>query len=161
MAIDDLQWGDVDSAVLLFELLRPPDPPVLLFLGTYRAEDRSGSPFLSTFFEFVMPAGTRGKGGDGTQEPALDCRELEVEPLSDSEARELVMATMGPTSAASPADEGRLADVIVREAGGNPFFVTELVRFAQAGEFGAPPRRPSRRLARVHGARWIDQAVRG
>jgi serine/threonine protein kinase/tetratricopeptide (TPR) repeat protein len=135
VAIDDLQWGDVDSALLLIELLRPPDPPILLFLGTYRAEDRAGSPFLSEFFQFVRPDEVQTAGRDRPQTLAFDCREMEVEPLTDHEARELVMALIGPISASVPAEGESLADVIVREAGGNPFFVSELVRFAQAREF--------------------------
>jgi eukaryotic-like serine/threonine-protein kinase len=71
LALDDLQWADLDSALLLKTLLRPPDSPRLLLLGCYRTEDASRSPFLP---EFVNPA---------------DQRTVRLQALTEPEALEL------------------------------------------------------------------------
>jgi eukaryotic-like serine/threonine-protein kinase len=121
--IDDLQWGDADSTALLADLLRPPDPPLLLLLVAYRSEDVAANPGLRAL------AAIERDGGD-----ALDHRELSVEALAPDEARRLAESLLEPSDPAR--DE--LAAIVARESGGNPFFVAELVRHVQAG-IGAEP----------------------
>jgi serine/threonine protein kinase len=113
--IDDLQWGDVDSATLLEDLLRPPDPPTLLLIGCYRSEEAESSPLLKN----ILPKRLRA---------TMEMRDIVLGELSPSEASALALALVG---AETPASRAR-ADVISRESGGNPYFIEELVHFSPA-----------------------------
>ncbi|HEY8377125.1 MAG TPA: hypothetical protein VIK91_11580, partial [Nannocystis sp.] len=104
--IDDLQWGDRDSAALLADLLRPPDAPALLLIASYRSEAHTGA-VLKTLREAA-----RGE---------LDMRELHIGPLSERDAEDLAQALLPPALRAR-------ARQVAREAQGNPLFVSELVR---------------------------------
>ena len=122
LAIDDLQWGDADSLAALAEVVRPPDPPVLLLLGCYRSEDAATNSSLRAMLapsEAIPPAPER--------------REVAVEPLAHDESRDLALALLGR---ADPVTRSQ-AEAIARESGGNPLFVAELVR-AVRGETGGP-----------------------
>jgi eukaryotic-like serine/threonine-protein kinase len=138
LAIDDLQWGDVDSATLIAEILRPPDAPVLLFLGAYRSEDRTTSAFLNAIFA-LQASQIAGRHDAGPGEPALasklNVRELSVEPLESSETRTLAKTLLGQTALGSVCDA--LVEAIACESAGNPFFVAELVRHAQSEDLAA------------------------
>jgi eukaryotic-like serine/threonine-protein kinase len=112
LVIDDLQWGDVDSAELLDEVLRPPDAPPLLFIAAYRPDAAAGSPFVRAFRERV---------------PA---RDLILGPLTPEESRQVALQLLGD----SVRDPGEVASIIAEESGGSPLFISELVRaFTMAG----------------------------
>ncbi len=112
--IDDVQWGDTDSAALLVELMRPPSSPPLLLLTTHRTEEEDTSAFLAD-------VRTRWPE-DG------EVRELPVAPLSLDDARNLALALLGSDDVSAQ----QSADDIARESGGSPFLVEELARGASA-----------------------------
>ncbi len=110
--VDDLQWGDADSASLLAELLRPPDAPHFLFLGCYREEDSGKIPFLEAMERLARTT----EGGEQ--------RELHVGPLTEQEVVDIVLEFVGSDNA----EPRTCAQAIAQESGGNPFFVHELTR---------------------------------
>ncbi len=125
--IDDLQWGDSDSADLLSELLRPPDPPPLLIVGCYRSEEQE-SPLLDKLLRSEL-----------IRESAV-LRQLAVEELPGEKAVELALLLLGERSESCRL----LARTIAQESRGSPYFVAELVRYARShggvGETPAGPR---------------------
>ena len=109
--VDDVQWGDIDSAALLHEVMRPPEAPPILLVMTYRAEEASTSPFLTEMNE-------RWPG-------AADLRDVAVGPLDQADVQLLALARM---SGSPGEDAEQLARAVAREAKGSPFLVEELVR---------------------------------
>jgi serine/threonine protein kinase len=112
LVLDDFHWADTDSSALLVQLLdHVAGPPLLLVVG-YRDPPDPG------------PALARLQALEGTPRVAL--RELELGPLSEAEAHELVLPML--------AGDAVEADTIVRAAGGNPVYLRELARGRPEGE---------------------------
>jgi serine/threonine protein kinase len=123
--IDDLQWGDADSAALLSAILRPPDPPPLLLIGCTRNE--SGGAEESASF---LPARVSPLEDDPLSSP----EELFLDQLTPAEAEELARGLLGGGRSASEA-----ARAIAIESRGNPLFLDELVH----ASFDEGPGRPA------------------
>jgi serine/threonine protein kinase len=111
VCVDDFQWADVDSARLVTELMRPPDPPPMLLIITFRDEvaEREALQLLTA------PAAIEGR----------DVRDISVEPLSNDEARELAVALLHERDPSRSEDDS--ADIYARRAQGNPFYIGQMV----------------------------------
>lgn len=118
LVIDDLQWGDVDSANLLNELLEPPDPPLLLLIGAYRSEDADRSACLETLRHTA-----EGKEG------AVSRTRISLAPLNRDECVELAVVLLGRDDEAALLQAGQ----IVSESQGSPYFVCELAQHLREG----------------------------
>jgi hypothetical protein len=107
IAIDDLQWADADSFLLLRELLRQADAPHILVLATARPIDAPDTLPIDTIVERLAD---------------IDVVRTSLGPLSDDESRALA-ERLAPRVAAN-LDVARIA----REAGGHPMFLAEILR---------------------------------
>ncbi len=140
MLIDDLQWADADSLLLLREVMRPPSASMLL-LATVRTEreaaraKRDGPP--ASLPQSRLNVGSSTMPGD--------VRIVHLEPLDETESRALADALMERAHASGNVPEST-ADAIVREAAGHPLFIDELVRHAWTGR--------ARKAIRLEDALW-------
>ncbi|WP_272141106.1 serine/threonine-protein kinase [Stigmatella ashevillensis] len=114
LCLDDLQWGDVDSARLMASLLSQPSPPQMLLLCSFRSEEEQRSGFFQTLREFI----------DSRSIDLGEQRRLELGRLSPEAGILLARALLGPRGAAA----GDLPEVISQEAEGSPFFIDLLAR---------------------------------
>ncbi|HKO50748.1 MAG TPA: protein kinase [Polyangiaceae bacterium] len=112
--IDDVQWSDIDSLVLLEELLRPPNAPALLLLCGFREEVRLTSPILSELQAMLERL-----------RPRVDVRYVSVDQLSPEEAVELAQLSL----ADGRGEPSPLARAIALESQGVPIFVSELAEW--------------------------------
>jgi tetratricopeptide (TPR) repeat protein len=111
LVLDDLQWADKGSLLLLRHVTSAEQATRVLVLATYRDNELSRShPLLDTL------AGLRRMQG---------VSRIELTGLDDTEVLALLEATAGHTMD----DDGlSLARAVYRETDGNPFFVTEVLR---------------------------------
>ncbi len=115
--IDDLQWGDLDSAELLTELFQGPRPPRLLLLVSYRSEHAEMNPCLKAFSET-----DRFIGGGARVE------RLEMGPLTGRDAEHLAELLLKDSGIYAPGHAASIA----RESAGNPYLISEIARHRQA-----------------------------
>lgn len=121
-AVEDLQWSDYDSAVLLGEVLKPPGKLGMLYLGSYRSDEVKNNPMLKEALK------------------ALPFPDLEVGGLSEEDVELFARELMGDDF-----DESLNIEELTKESGGSPYFLSELLRYALNASQG----QISRRLDRV------------
>ena len=152
--IDDLQWGDLDSAALLSELLAPPDAPGLLLVASFRSEE-ANSPLVASLRESAH----RALGRTGI-------RDIDVGPLSEAECRALARALWQQLEPDAPVTDARREHIVARaarESSGSPLFVGEMIRYlATASQRGSGEIRDDVTLDRVlrERRRQLDPAAR-
>lgn len=118
--IDDLQWGDRDSAALLRPLWQGPEAPPVLWVGTYRTREAETSPLL-----LALGVPSERRAGELW---------VEVGELAHEEARTLLELRLR----GAPRDEQAL-DALCADAAGSPLFLDLLVRRAQSGGRSSGP----------------------
>ncbi len=106
LVLDDLQWADRPTLLLLRHLARVTNPARVLIMGAYRSTER-GDTFTNAMSELLRDR---------------LASQIEIRGLSETNTAELVRLRAGETPSRS------FAHALYEETEGNPFFVEEIVR---------------------------------
>jgi hypothetical protein len=124
LAIEDLQWGDLESGRLLRALLEGPAAGSLFVLATARDEAGEPTPLLRELSRDDSLLAQRGVRFDAHESPAVSVQVLPLASLAPLEAEAMARLLLG-REATAEAVRG-----VAEESLGIPFFVDELARFA-------------------------------
>ncbi|MBV8865342.1 MAG: protein kinase [Acidobacteriaceae bacterium] len=113
--LDDLQWGDADSAALLAEVMRPPQGPPILLVASFRDERAEKNPFIRQLIAI-------------TNQPEVVRREITLTPLSVAESAILAERLLSGKGCGSDT-----VAAVASESGGNPLFVHSLAASVTQG----------------------------
>src|ERR1700733_12573114 len=106
LVLDDLQWADRPTLLLLRHLARATSPARVLILGAYRSTERGDT------FNSALTALLRDRLAS----------QMEIRGLSELDTAEPVRLCVGETTSRA------FARALYEETEGNPFFVEEIVR---------------------------------
>ena len=107
LVLDDLQWSDRPTLLLLRHLARATNPARMLILGGYRSTERRGDTFTTALGELMRDR---------------LASQLDIRGLTEADTAELVRLRAGVSPARA------FAHALYEETEGNPFFVEEIIR---------------------------------
>jgi hypothetical protein len=127
LAVDDVQWGDSDSASLLADAVVPAAKMPVLLIFSCRTDTAALGGFIDSLSTVRLTRRTTGRGRNAGGWPGgwpgrwVDMP-LEQLALADAVALATALLERAGVTAAQ-------AEVVAHESGGNPLFVHELVHY--------------------------------
>lgn len=111
--LDDLQWADPASLLLIQSVMSQQDGRYLLLIGAYRNNEVSSAhPLMLTLEEI-----------EKLKNPATTLSTLHLEPLQYDDTLQLVSDTLNADTTRGM----QLAELVQQKTGGNPFFISQLL----------------------------------
>ena len=109
--VDDLQWGDGESADVLFGMLNSTSPTSMLLVCSYRRDEAEESPFLQAW-----------ERNCSTVETEFLQPNVAVGPLNEQQCLALMVHRFGDGEIVR-----KQATELFKSTGGNPYFLDQLI----------------------------------